>query len=181
MDARNDAAETVANKVRALRAYRGAQRVAAYLAFDGELDMQPLLRMAWADGKDVYVPILRKGQPMRFSPLRPDSPMAENHFRIAEPQEPESSWIDPHHLDLVLTPLVAFDAFCTRMGMGGGFYDRSFAYRLVPDHLSKPCLLGVAFELQRHPELPRRPWDIPLDAVITEQHLYRGDSDVLVD
>ena len=75
-------------------------------------------------------------------------------------------------LDLVLVPLVGFDDQGTRLGMGGGFYDRSFATRLFRRYWRKPRLIGVAYELQRVAHLDRQPWDVALDGVVTEQRLY---------
>jgi 5-formyltetrahydrofolate cyclo-ligase len=75
-------------------------------------------------------------------------------------------------LDLVLTPLVAFDAQGHRLGMGGGFYDRSFAYLLRHSRWLRPRLIGLAYDFQRQTRLPHQPWDVPLHAIATDHRLY---------
>jgi 5-formyltetrahydrofolate cyclo-ligase len=76
-------------------------------------------------------------------------------------------------LDLMLVPLVGFDGACNRIGMGGGFYDRTLAYLRRRRHWRRPRLIGIAHECQRVDRIDPRPWDIPLDAVVTEQGVYR--------
>jgi 5-formyltetrahydrofolate cyclo-ligase len=85
--------------------------------------------------------------------------------------------IAPRRLDVVFVPLVAIDPSGTRLGMGGGFYDRLFAFRHRRNTWRKPRLVGVAYDLQRVPHITRKPWDVPLDYVITESGLHRTGSD----
>ena len=74
---------------------------------------------------------------------------------------------------VVGAPLVAFDVKGTRLGMGGGFYDRAFAFRRDPGYRGdRPVLLGLGYELQRVAEQIRQPWDVPLDAAATEETLH---------
>ena len=80
--------------------------------------------------------------------------------------------LGPEAIDLVLVPLVAFDPQRNRIGMGGGFYDRSFAFRKNPDQ-PRPVLIGVAHELQKVDLLEPEPWDVQLDMVVTDQAVYR--------
>ena len=145
-----------------------AARIAAYWACNGELDPLPVLESAWALGKAVYLPIV-VGQSLQFAPYQPDTRLRLNRFRIPEPDVPTSTWLPATALDLVLAPLVAFDSNGTRLGMGGGFYDRSLAFRLAGDDSGQlPYCVGLAYELQRVAQLERQPWDVPLDAVVTE-------------
>lgn len=95
--------------------------------------------------------------------------MIHNRFGIPEPVQ--SRRHPPGILDLVVVPLVGFDAKCNRMGMGGGFYDRCFAHRLARQH-SGPRLVGLAFDCQQVDELPVEPWDVPLDAIVTQSHVF---------
>lgn len=105
---------------------------------------------------------------MRFA--ADDSPrMMRNRFGIPEPAQSRRQ--PPGMLDLVVVPLVGFDAACNRMGMGGGFYDRSFAYRLTRRHAG-PRLVGLAFDCQQVAELPVAPWDVPLDVIVTESRVH---------
>ena len=159
-----------------MKVFVRSRHLAGYLAIDGELDPAPLLERARAMGKRVYLPVLA-GNPaahLLFAPYHLDMAMQANRFGILEPDVPAADLLLPQHLDLVLTPLVAFDLHGTRLGMGGGFYDRTFAFRHNPAHLPRPLLLGLAYELQKVAELPRQSWDIPLDGIVTEQALYPG-------
>ncbi len=173
---REQAAAQLSIRVATLKVFQEAQHIAGYLAFDGEMDPERLLQQALAAGKTVYLPILMGKAPMRFAPYRSGDPLVPNYFGIPEPQVPKERLLSPQGLDLVLTPLVAFDESGTRMGMGGGFYDRSFAFLNHPGHPPKPQLLGLAYELQKLPALNRQPWDIPLHSIATEATLYPGAS-----
>lgn len=168
-DTAHTAAQAIARQVAELMVFHKAQRIAAYLAFDGELDPKPLLSLAQAQGKQTYLPILRDASPMVFAPLDANTPMAANRFGIPEPVVEPGALLPAQELDLVLTPLVAFDDEGFRLGMGGGFYDRTFAFRR--EFSTGPCLLGVAYALQQH-TVPHREWDIPLDGVVTEQGIH---------
>ena len=75
-------------------------------------------------------------------------------------------------LDALIVPLAGFDAGANRIGLGGGFYDRTLA-RLVGRVYRRPHLYGLAFEAQRVPCFTPQPWDIPLDAIISERAVYR--------
>lgn len=176
---RHEAARELARRVVGLKVFQNARSIAAYLAFDGEMDPAPLVERAWEMGKRVYLPVL-VGHPqarMVFAPYGPDTPLEANRFGIPEPQVAEEHRLPAQQLDLVLTPLVAFALDGTRMGMGGGFYDRTFAFLAHPEHLHKPRLLGLAYELQKVDGLVRQSWDVPLDGIATETGLYPGDAD----
>ena len=75
-------------------------------------------------------------------------------------------------LDVVIAPLVAFDESLNRLGMGGGYYDRTFAFRKRARVLRRPVLIGVAYSFQRVDRLQPENWDVPLDVVITEKESY---------
>ena len=78
----------------------------------------------------------------------------------------------PDELDLVLAPLVVFDGNRNRIGMGGGFYDRSFAFRKNSEH-TIPVLIGVAHEIQKVDRIVPEEWDVQLDMIVTDQAIYR--------
>jgi 5-formyltetrahydrofolate cyclo-ligase len=173
---RQGAALSVARRVADWAIYGAAMRIAGYWACDGELDPMPLLESAWAASKDVYLPVLVDAPPksLQFAPYRPGLPLRRNRFDIPEPDVPPSKWLQPAWLDLVLTPVVVFDSTGTRLGMGGGFYDRSFAFLRDLDYRGqRPLLLGLGYEFQKASEhLVRQSWDVSLDAVATEEALY---------
>ncbi len=175
---RHQAALAVARRLES-RPLVHAVRIAGYWACDGELDPAPALERAWAEGGQVFLPVLA-GEPPRalqFASHRPGAPLRRNRFDIPEPELAPAEWLQPADLDLVLVPLVAFDPTGTRLGMGGGFYDRSFAFlRDASERRRRPFLLGLGYDFQGVGELVRQPWDVPLDAVATEQGIYEFSS-----
>ena len=146
------------------------RHLALYWPSDGEVDLRPLLNRQSA-AQQRYLPILVRGSRLRFAPWRATSSMHPNRFGIPEPRVHLREHLRPIQLDAVLMPLVGFDEHGNRLGMGGGFYDRSFAFRHARRRWRKPLLIGVAFELQRCPPLPAAAWDIPLDGIVTEHGL----------
>lgn len=170
------AALAVADRLTDWSVFTAAHRIAAYWACDGELSPMPLLERAWAANQQIYLPVLTDTPPqsLQFAPYRPDTPLRRNRFNIPEPDVPPTRWLEAPELDLVLTPLVAFDRFGNRLGMGGGFYDRSFAFQRDPDlrRYRRPYLLGLGYEFQKVSALRRQSWDVPLDAAVTEAALW---------
>ena len=154
--------------------YLRAQSVAVFFSADGEPDLAPLIRDAWRSGKAVYLPLLHpfSGSRLWFAPWREKDSLQLNRFLIPEPVPRYRKPVNARHLDMVLIPLVAFDSGCARIGMGGGFYDRTLAYRRHHRCWQRPLLVGVAHEFQRMEEIVINAWDIPLDAVVTEACIH---------
>jgi 5-formyltetrahydrofolate cyclo-ligase len=150
--------------VRALPAFRAARRVALFFSFDGEPDLSPLIRSG--SRKEFFAPVIN-GQVMHFAWIGPGVTLKPNHFGIPEPVAPRLA--DPRDLDLVLTPLVAFDDQGHRIGVGGGYYDRCFSFLAQRRHWKRPKLAGIAYSLQRIDPIEPEPWDIPLWAAVTER------------
>ncbi|MGH8399334.1 MAG: 5-formyltetrahydrofolate cyclo-ligase [Gammaproteobacteria bacterium] len=169
---RAQAAESLAALLITLSCYQSSRHLAAYVAVDGELNPEPLLRYAYRDGKQIYLPVVpaTRTAALRFHPWEPGMRMRPNRIGIPEPETTDSVGIAPQDLDLVLTPLVAFDSAGHRLGMGGGFYDRTFAFLKVG--ANKPLLLGLAYEFQRLEHIDEASWDVPLTGVITERGTY---------
>lgn len=167
---RQEAAESFAWHFARCRLYRNSRRIACYLSHDGELDLMPLIQRAWRDKKQVYLPVLHAPYVDRllFARYTPQSILGNNRFGIPEPALAARERISPMHLDLVLTPLVGFDCQGHRLGMGGGFYDRSFAFLRHRQFWHKPRLVGCAYQFQEVAHIESRSWDVPLQAVATE-------------
>lgn len=146
--------------------------VAGYLANDGEIDLTPTIAMCQQVGT-LTLPVLHPftGKHLLFQQLSHDTVMTFNRFGISEPA-PDSSAIRllTEH-DLLLMPLVGFDAQGNRLGMGGGFYDRTLAniHRLH----KRPLLIGVAHDCQQVQQLPVEPWDIPLNLIVTPTQIIK--------
>ncbi|HEY7673013.1 MAG TPA: 5-formyltetrahydrofolate cyclo-ligase [Gammaproteobacteria bacterium] len=156
--------------IRSLTAFRAARRIGVYIPFDGEPDLRPLIDGAAGRAKKFFVPVLANAE-MRFVELPRRPRLARNFFGILEPRAGRA--VDARTLDLVLTPLVAFDARGTRLGVGRGYYDRHFAFLSARKCWLKPKLLGIGYALQEVATLEVRPWDVPLWGVATEKGVQR--------
>ena len=146
----------------------GPGYVAGYWAMGGEVPLH-LLQMRLRADQVWCLPCLEGDGSLRFAPWRPGDPLVSNRFGIPEPALAPDSRLAPREMATVLLPLVAFDARGNRLGMGGGYYDRSFAFRLQSP--APPRLVGVGYGFQRQDGLQAEPWDVPLDAVVTEAGL----------
>lgn len=140
------------------------KRIALYLSFDGELDTHPIIEACWQRQKEVYLPVLHpfaQGH-LLFLRYSPDTSMTTNRYGIWEPKLDCTRVCPPAELDLLATPLVAFDHDGNRLGMGGGYYDRTLA--TLPKRIAR---IGLAHDLQCYPKLPVAHWDEPLNQIIT--------------
>jgi 5-formyltetrahydrofolate cyclo-ligase len=145
--------------------HQSPEWVGAYLSFDGEPDIEPALMALRERGFRIALPVLSSSdfKTMTLHAWTQDTPLVDNRFGIPEPVSGER--IALQHIDLLLLPLVAYDRDGTRLGVGGGFYDRLLA---TGSPGCRPHLTGVAYSLQQAPALPREDWDVPLHAVINE-------------
>lgn len=154
--------------------FRRARHLSLYLPTDGEIDPRLLLRAAQRRGKATYLPVLSAWPrtKMVFQRIRPGEKLRPNRFRILEPRINAARQRKVWALDLVLLPLVGFDEEGGRLGMGGGFYDRSLAYLARRQNWRKPTLLGLAHECQKVARLDQASWDVPLQGTVTDQGWY---------
>lgn len=166
IDERNAASSSIAQKVIRSHEFIAAKTIACYLPMRDEVDPGRIIARAWCAKKRVFTPIVRKHGTMTFCELGPDSMLQRNHYGIWEPVSGVE--VAARDLDLVITPLVAFDDKHDRIGMGGGYYDRCFAFLKHRRHWLRPKLLGVAFDCQKVEKIVPNPWDIRLYAVVSE-------------
>ena len=154
--------------------FRRAKHISLYLPTDGEIDPRLLLRAARRRGKATYLPVLSAWPrtKMVFQRVRPGEKLRPNRFRILEPRVNIGQQRKVWALDLVLLPLVGFDDVGGRLGMGGGFYDRSLAYLARRKSWRKPTLLGLAHECQKVDRLAQASWDVPLAGTVTDKNWY---------
>jgi len=149
-----------------------AEHIALYLANNGELDLQPFIHWCWQQNKHIYLPVVHPFSKGHLLFLRYDnnSTMAINRYNIEEPKL-DVRYIKPiQQLDIIFTPLVAFDSTGARIGMGGGYYDRTLANwyeNYVQDAQYSPSIIGIAHDCQQITEVPHEVWDIPLPRIIT--------------
>lgn len=177
-DQQNIAAQKIAKLISQMPWFIQAKKIAVYLANDGELDPKFLVRLAVQMGKEVFVPVLHpcsKGR-LIFVRVQPQTPWVKNIYGILEPQLRGYGWLAPNNcitqlLDVIFLPLVGFDATGGRLGMGGGFYDRSLA--ATASAFKQPRLVGLAHECQKIEHLDLASWDVPLDLVVTPNKVYK--------
>lgn len=171
----------VCERIAASRVFQQSKHIAFYLTNDGEVDLSLLIKHAWQQKKKVYLPVLAEPNTQRlwFVPYTPNTKLKNNRFGIPEPIHSYKTRLRKTlSLDLILMPLVAFDPQGNRVGMGGGFYDRTLAFLRQRKYWHKPNLMGVAYEFQKQKQLDANPWDIPLQAITTETHLYLKDKNM---
>lgn len=156
---RPSAAKALAAHLAELGLPRPRTRVAAFHPFDGEIDPGVALERARALGCTIFYPVITslRGRRMRF---------------VTDETQTAARDVGPRWLDLVLVPLVGFDARGHRLGMGGGFYDRRFAFLRYRRYWCRPLLVGVAFDVQRIDRLAEAAHDVPLWGVVTERGIY---------
>ena len=168
--ARMAAAQGLRRSLEQLPEYLTDVRVAGYWASHGELPLNLVIPPLAARGQRFLLPILAKGKELHFAPWRDGDPITPNRYGIPEPVAPHE-WFAPFQLDLVLVPLLAFDRRGHRLGHGGGYYDRSFAFLKEQSRPTEPLLVGVAYAFQEVESLDAEPWDVPLDYVATDREL----------
>jgi 5-formyltetrahydrofolate cyclo-ligase len=147
-----------------------ASRIALYLTNDGELSTTSFIDWCWLNKKEVYLPVVHpfSAGNLLFLRYQEDTELISNNYGILEPKLDVTKVIPLVELDVICTPLVAFDSTGARLGMGGGFYDRSLANwqktKLYP--------LGLAHDCQLVAKVPVESWDIPLPEIITPSNRY---------
>ncbi|MCL1635455.1 5-formyltetrahydrofolate cyclo-ligase [Luteimonas sp. SX5] len=158
------AAEKLAERLLALPFAPASGYVAGYWAMDGEIALH-VWQLRLPPGLVYCLPVLHEER-LHFAPWRPGDPLVSNRYGIPEPDLAVDSLLGAEAMSLVVAPLVGFDAYGQRLGMGAGWYDRSFAFRR--ERAGPPWLVGAAFAAQRIDRLPAESWDVPLDAVCSE-------------
>jgi 5-formyltetrahydrofolate cyclo-ligase len=160
----------------ALRAgwLRQGRRIGFYMPAKGELDITELLTRAMAMRVNCFLPVVPQARQRTLGFTRMTGRADWTHNRYGIPEH--AVWrpkIRARRLDILFLPLLGFDQQGYRMGMGGGYYDASLAFLRHRKCWQRPYLIGIAFEAQRLTALPVDPWDVPLDAVLTERQIYR--------
>ncbi|MDR0806812.1 MAG: 5-formyltetrahydrofolate cyclo-ligase [Enterobacteriaceae bacterium] len=150
---------------------QAAQNISLFLSFDGEINTRPLIETLWQQNKSVYLPVIHPFSTGNLLFLRytPTTPMVTNRFGIQEPQLNVQTVLPVAELDVIITPLVAFDKSGNRLGMGGGYYDRA----LKNWQKNQTYPIGIAHDCQLVDRLPAEDWDIPLPEIITPSRGWR--------
>lgn len=161
------AARDLTRRLLTLPAIRHARRIALYWPMDGEIDPRPLRHHPRLRTVDFYLPCLQPwpASTLRFARWVRGGRLARNRFGIPEPRDHRP--VAARDLDVILMPLTCFDARGNRLGMGGGFYDRTLAFARAGGR--RPQRVGVAHDVQEVPALPVAAWDVPLHHVVTDR------------
>lgn len=179
--ARRDAARSVGRILARLPEVRRARTIAFYSAIRGELDCGPAIAVAWRRGQEVYLPVVR-GRCLGFARHAPDRRLDSGRFGIPIPAAGRTTTRRARDLDVVVAPVVAFDAKGHRLGTGGGWYDRTLAFRRQRPHLRRPVFIGVAYAFQQVDTLVVHGHDVALDAIVTPRGARRfGRSTRFID
>lgn len=173
---RRKAGWQLARRASAIEILGRQRRVALFLSADGEIPTEPLLQRLLERGCDVYLPVLHPLAHNRlwFCRYRAGDRLARNTYGIQEPPIRGSQRAPVWSLSCVFTPLVAFDRQGHRLGMGGGYYDRTFAR--IGLHKTHAPLTGLAYAFQEVAALPAEAWDVPLRHIVTERTVIRADD-----
>lgn len=166
---REQAAKNAAQILSVQRLFQDSQHVACYLAYQDEFDTTPIIEAIWAAKKNCYLPVLAQDDSKQLEFVLYEYGMALhlNRYSILEPVNVENK-MAARALELVITPLVAFDLLGHRLGTGGGFYDHTFSF-INDEKINFPTLLGLGYAVSQADSLPVDPWDIKLNDVLTEQ------------
>ena len=165
-DERASASKTIAEKVIHSSWFQRSKTIACYLPVPGEVDTWRIIARAWRMKKRIFAPVTEKNGRLTFREIKADTALYANNFGLLEPRNGETTIA--RKLDVVITPLVAFDSHNHRIGMGGGYFDRTFSFLLHRNTFLHPKLIGVAFACQKVGEISPNPWDIRLFSVLTE-------------
>ena len=165
---RMQAAEAVSEWLLDHDIFRRSGYVAGYWAMGGELPLH-VLQMRLHAEQVWCLPCIQPDNSLRFAPWRAGDLLESNRFGIPEPALAPDSQLDAAGMAVILVPLLGFTRGGSRLGMGGGFYDRSLA--LHRPGSNSPVLIGVGYAMQELAELPDEPWDVALDAIVTEKEL----------
>jgi 5-formyltetrahydrofolate cyclo-ligase len=164
---RSVAAHRIARYIAGTRWLRGARPVGLYASIGTEVPTAALLALARSRNCPVYLPCIVDYRYRRMVFARDaGAPSSINRLGIREPDALQT--IAARALSVVLLPVLGFDLHGTRLGTGGGYYDRMFAFRRHRHSWHRPVLVGIAFQCQQVPLIERGSHDVPLDAVVTE-------------
>jgi len=167
---RMGAAQGLRRSLEQLPEYLTDARVAGYWASHGELPLNLVIPPLAARGQQFLLPVVGKRRRLRFAPWQSGEEVQPNRYGIPEPVA-QDELLEPFQLDLVFVPLLGFDRRGNRLGHGGGYYDRSFAFLNEQVRPTEPLLVGIAYAFQELPEVDEEDWDVPLDFIATEREL----------
>ncbi len=169
VDVQNHHGQALLNNVLTTRHYQNSNALACYMPVSGELDTHPLMQHALASGREVYLPVI-ENTAMWFTRWYGEELPLDRASKLPQPLKRHTRLLNVRRLDVVIVPLVAFTRNGTRLGQGGGYYDRAFAFQLE-QRWRRPVLVGAAHHIQETEQIPFDPWDVPLAGIITNREI----------
>jgi 5-formyltetrahydrofolate cyclo-ligase len=167
---RAQASAEIARKIIEYLPLQAQTVIAGYWPIKAEVDVMYALKEMIRTGHRTALPVIVDfKQPLAFRLWTEKSPMTEGRYGI---HQPDAARCGPAVPDVILVPMLAFDARCQRLGYGSGFYDRTFDHLRALHHVTA---VGVAFESQKVDEVPTGPLDYPMDVIITERNTYHPE------
>ena len=160
------ASELICKRVIHSGIFFSSHAIGCYFPTPDEVDTRSIIERGWRANKRIFVPVLRKRRQMSFREIRPDTVLERNSYGVWEPTTGDI--ISPRKLDIAIAPTVAFDDDNNRVGMGGGYFDRCFAYLRHRKNWLRPKLIGVAFQCQKVEKISPNAWDIRLYRVFSD-------------
>ena len=165
------AAQGVVDVLEQLPEFLVDTRVAGYWAVGGEVLLHAVCARLRAREQIYHLPLIQPDDTLRFAPWQAGAPVQANRFGIPEPQVDAAQLLSATQLELVLVPLLGFDRRGNRLGMGAGFYDRTFAFLRDTARPAQPLLVGIGYHFQEVPALAAQDWDVRLDFIATDSEL----------
>jgi len=164
------AATALAERLEDIPEFITDTNIAGYWAMGGELPLAAIIGGLRARGQVYHLPVIDEHRRLKFAMWWPGMDIATNRLGIPEPAATDAS-LAPDAIDVVLVPLLAFDRRGHRLGSGGGYYDRSFAFLREVERPSRPLMVGIGYALQELDHIEPEAWDVRLDYVATEREL----------
>lgn len=169
--ARASAAAALVQSLERLPEFLVDTRIAGYWAVRGEMPLHAAYASLRSRAQTYCLPIVAASGTLQFAPWQPGSALTGNRFGIPEPDVPAAARLMPEDLDVVLMPLVGFDRRGNRLGSGGGWYDRSFAFLRDVARPARPLLVGIGYHFLEVAELAVESWDVRMDFIATDHEL----------
>ena len=163
------AAEALTQSLEQLPEFLVDSRIAGYWAVSGEMPLHAVYASLRARDQNYFLPVIDASDLLRFARWTPASPLRQNRYGIPEPDSADA--VPANELDVVLLPLLGFDRTGNRIGMGAGYYDRSFAFLRGTARPARPLLVGIGYHFQEVPQITPAAWDIGLDFIATDREL----------
>lgn len=156
----------IAENLESLEQFKNANHVLFYYSHNGEADTLELIEK-YIDVKQLYLPVIRGKSHFQAVPVKSPLNLNKGYEGVPEPVDLDPSSVYDSRIELVVTPGVAFDRKGNRLGMGKGYYDRYFA------HNNKALKIALAYEEQVLDYVPKDPYDVSINLIITDQSIYQ--------